>query len=170
MESVYKNLIIIEAKNLILKIKHNREYKMFISELEYFVNLQEEKITNEVLYELQSLIGRIKKLLELDTKIKEKEEMVTLFEEIASYFKEQQIRQEDLEKIKNGEIFKIVEEIELNEDIQERELDLIFITRQGANEYKKDHKQEFKGNLKIKVIDNKDKLLEKILRIIEKNY
>ena len=113
---------------------------------------------------------RIKKLLELDIKIKEKEEIIKLFEEISSYFKEQEVRQEDLEKIKNGEIFKIVEEIDSIEGKYEKELDLIFITRKGANDYKKQHKDEYRGILKIKVIDNKDDLLEKILRVIEKNY
>ena len=164
MDSIFKEITLREAQELINKIKDNEEYNSLVQDLKYFVNLQGEKITNEVLYELQSLMERIKKLLELDIKIKEKEEIIKLFEEISSYFKEQEVRQEDLEKIKNGEIFKIVE------GKYEKELDLIFITRKGANDYKKQHKDEYRGILKIKVIDNKDDLLEKILRVIEKNY
>ena len=170
MDSIFKEIILREAQELINKIKDNEEYNSLVQDLKYFVNLQGEKITNEVLYELQSLMERIKKLLELDIKIKEKEEIIKLFEEISSYFKEQEVRQEDLEKIKNGEIFKIVEEIDSIEGKYEKELDLIFITRKGANDYKKQHKDEYRGILKIKVIDNKDDLLEKILRVIEKNY
>lgn len=170
MESVYKNLTIIEARDLIIKIKDNKEYRMLLKELEYFVNLQEEKVTNEVLDELQTLMSRIKKLLELDKKIKEKEDMVNLFEEISICFKEQEIRKEDEEKIKNGELFKIVQEIESIDGKKVRELDLIFISRPGANKYKKEHKDEFKGELKIIPIDNKDEILEKILRFIQKNY
>ena len=170
MDSIFKEITLREAQELINKIKDNEEYNSLVQDLKYFVNLQGEKITNEVLYELQSLMERIKKLLELDIKIKEKEEIIKLFEEISSYFKEQEVRQEDLEKIKNGEIFKIVEEIDSIEGKYEKELDLIFITRKGANDYKKQHKDEYRGILKIKVIDNKDDLLEKILRVIEKNY
>lgn len=170
MESVYKNLILIEARNLINTIKDNKEFKLLVNELEYFVNLQEECITNQVLDELQALMNRIKKLLELDNKVKEKEDIIKLYEEISSYFKEQEIRKDDLEKIKNGEIFKIVEEIENIDGTEIKELDLIFISRPSANKYKKEHKEEYKGNLKIIPIDNKDELLEKILRVIEKNY
>lgn len=170
MESVYKNLILIEARNLINTIKDNKEFKLLVNELEYFVNLQEECITNQVLDELQALMNRIKKLLELDKKVKEKEDIIKLYEEISSYFKEQEIRKDDLEKIKNGEIFKIVEEIENIDGTEIKELDLIFISRPSANKYKKEHKEEYKGNLKIIPIDNKDELLEKILRVIEKNY
>ena len=70
MESVYKSLILIEAKNLINTIKDNKEFRILVKELEYFVNLQEKNITNEVLDELQALMSRIKKLLELDKKVK----------------------------------------------------------------------------------------------------
>ena len=41
MESVYKSLILIEAKNLINTIKDNKEFRILVKELEYFVNLQE---------------------------------------------------------------------------------------------------------------------------------
>lgn len=170
MESVYKSLILIEAKNLINTIKDNKEFRILVKELEYFLNLQEKNITNEVLDELQALMSRIKKLLELDKKVKEKEDIIKLYEEISLYFKEQEIRKDDLERIKNGEIFKIVEEIETIGGTEVKELDLIFISRPGANKYKKEHKEEYKGILKIIPIDNKDELLEKILRIIEKNY
>ena len=170
MESVYKSLILIEAKNLINTIKDNKEFRILVKELEYFVNLQEKNITNEVLDELQALMSRIKKLLELDKKVKEKEDIIKLYEEISLYFKEQEIRKDDLERIKNGEIFKIVEEIETIGGTEVKELDLIFISRPSANKYKKEHKEEYKGILKIIPIDNKDELLEKILRIIEKNY
>ena len=170
MESVYKSLILIEAKNLINTIKDNKEFRILVKELEYFVNLQEKNITNEVLDELQALMSRIKKLLELDKKVKEKEDIIKLYEEISLYFKEQEIRKDDLERIKNGEIFKIVEEIETIGGTEVKELDLIFISIPGANKYKKEHKEEYKGILKIIPIDNKDELLEKILRIIEKNY
>ena len=81
MESVYKSLILIEAKNLINTIKDNKEFRILVKELEYFVNLQEKNITNEVLDELQALMSRIKKLLELDKKVKEKEEQETEPEE-----------------------------------------------------------------------------------------
>ena len=99
-----------------------------------------------------------------------KEDIIKLYEEISLYFNEQEIRKDDLERIKNGEIFKIVEEIETIGGTEVKELDLIFISRPGANKYKKEHKEEYKGILKIIPIDNKDELLEKILRIIEKNY
>lgn len=112
MESVYKSLILIEAKDLINTIKDNKEFRILVKEFEYFVNLQEKNITNEVLDELQALMSRIKKLLELDKKVKEKEDIIKLYEEVSLYFKEQEIRKDDLERIKNGEIFKIVEEIE----------------------------------------------------------
>ena len=82
MESVYKSLILIEAKNLINTIKDNKEFRILVKELEYFVNLQEKNITNEVLDELQALMSRIKKLLELDKKVKEKEDIIKLYEEI----------------------------------------------------------------------------------------
>ena len=170
MEYIYKNLTLIQAQKLIDEIKDNKEYSILVSRLEYFTKLQEEKITNEELNELNELMSRIKRLLELDKKVKEKEENVNLFEEISNYFKEQEIRQEDLGKIVNGEIFKIIEEIDTIAGKVEKDHDLIFITRKGANEYKQEHKDEFRGKLKIKVIDNKDKLLEKILRIIENNY
>lgn len=101
MESVYKSLILIEAKNLINTIKDNKEFRILVKELEYFVNLQEKNITNEVLDELQALMSRIKKLLELDKKVKEKEDIIKLYEEISLYFKEQEIRKDDLERIKN---------------------------------------------------------------------
>ena len=127
MESVYKSLILIEAKNLINTIKDNKEFRILVKELEYFVNLQEKNITNEVLDELQALMSRIKKLLELDKKVKEKEDIIKLYEEIYLYFKEQEIRKDDLERIKNGEIFKIVEEIETIGGTEVKELDLIFI-------------------------------------------
>lgn len=166
MESVYKSLILIEAKNLINTIKDNKEFRILVKKLEYFVNLQEKNITNEVLDELQALMSRIKKLLELDKKVKEKEDIIKLYEEVSLYFKEQEIRKDDLERIKNGEIFKIVEEIETIGGTEVKVLDLIFISRPGANKYK----EEYKGILKIIPIDNKDELLEKILRIIEKNY
>ena len=78
MESVYKSLILIEAKNLINTIKDNKEFRILVKELEYFVNLQEKNITNEVLDELQALMSRIKKLLELDKKVKEKEDIIKL--------------------------------------------------------------------------------------------
>ena len=39
MESVYKSLILIEAKNLINTIKDNKEFRILVKELEYFVNL-----------------------------------------------------------------------------------------------------------------------------------
>ena len=80
MESVYKSLILIEAKNLINTIKDNKEFRILVKELEYFVNLQEKNITNEVLDELQALMSRIKKLLELDKKVKEKEDIIKLYE------------------------------------------------------------------------------------------
>lgn len=83
MESVYKSLILIEAKNLINTIKDNKEFRILVKELEYFVNLQEKNITNEVLDELQALMSRIKKLLELDKKVKEKEDIIKLYEEIS---------------------------------------------------------------------------------------
>ena len=124
MESVYKSLILIEAKNLINTIKDNKEFRILVKELEYFVNLQEKNITNEVLDELQALMSRIKKLLELDKKVKEKEDIIKLYEEISLYFKEQEIRKDDLERIKNGEIFKIVEEIETIGGTEVKELDL----------------------------------------------
>ena len=89
MESVYKSLILIEAKNLINTIKDNKEFRILVKELEYFVNLQEKNITNEVLDELQALMSRIKKLLELDKKVKEKEDIIKLYEEISLYFKVQ---------------------------------------------------------------------------------
>lgn len=101
MESVYKSLILIEAKNLINTIKDNKEFRILVKELEYFVNLQEKNITNEVLDELQALMSRIKKLLELDKKVKEKEDIIKLYEEVSLYFKEQEIRKDDLERIKN---------------------------------------------------------------------
>ena len=101
MDSVYKSLILIEAKNLINTIKDNKEFRILVKELEYFVNLQEKNITNEVLDELQALMSRIKKLLELDKKVKEKEDIIKLYEEISLYFKEQEIRKDDLERIKN---------------------------------------------------------------------
>ena len=78
MESVYKSLILIEAKNLINTIKDNKEFRILVKELEYFVNLQEKNITNEVLDELQALMSRIKKLLELDKKVKEKEDIMII--------------------------------------------------------------------------------------------
>lgn len=149
MESVYKSLILIEAKNLINTIKDNKEFRILVKELEYFVNLQEKNITNEVLDELQALMSKIKKLLELDKKVKEKEDIIKLYEEISLYFKEQEIRKDDLERIKNGEIFKIVEEIETIGGTEVKELDLIFISRPSANKYKKEHKEEYKGILKI---------------------
>lgn len=134
MEYIYKNLTLIQAQKLIDEIKDNKEYSILVSRLEYFTKLQEEKITNEELNELNELMSRIKRLLELDKKVKEKEEIDTIAGKV------------------------------------EKDHDLIFITRKGANEYKQEHKDEFRGKLKIKVIDNKDKLLEKILRIIENNY
>ena len=170
MDSIFKEITLREAKDLIDKIKDNKEYNTLTKHLEYFVTLKNEDITNEILDELQNFMSRIKRLMELDDKIKDKENMVELFEEISSYFKEQEIREGDLSKIKIGEIFKLVEEVNEITGKKERDLDLFFITRVGANEYKKEHKNEYKGTLKIKVIDNKDKLLEKILRIIEKNY
>ena len=169
-DSVFKNLTIAEAKKLINQIKDNKEYNVFVKELDYFVNLQGEKITNEILDELQNLMARIKKLLELDNKIKEKENMVKLFEENSSYFKEQEIRKEDVKKLANGELFKIIEEIDSIGGKIEIDHDLIFITRYGAENYKKLHKKEYKGELTFKVFDNKDELLEKILRVIENNY
>ena len=45
MESVYKSLILIEAKDLINTIKDNKEFRILVKELEYFVNLQEKNIT-----------------------------------------------------------------------------------------------------------------------------
>ena len=99
MESVYKSLILIEAKNLINTIKDNKEFRILVKELEYFVNLQEKNITNEVLDELQALMSRIKKLLELDKKVKEKEDIIKLYEEVSLYFKEQEIRKDDLERV-----------------------------------------------------------------------
>ncbi len=101
MESVYKSLILIEAKDLINTIKDNKEFRILVKEFEYFVNLQEKNITNEVLDELQALMSRIKKLLELDKKVKEKEDIIKLYEEVSLYFKEQEIRKDDLERIKN---------------------------------------------------------------------
>ena len=86
MESVYKSLILIEAKNLINTIKDNKEFRILVKELEYFVNLQEKNITNEVLDELQALMSRIKKLLELDKKVKEKEDIIKLYEEIFTFY------------------------------------------------------------------------------------
>ena len=170
MDFLFNKIILKETKDLINKIKDNREYCSFVKELEYFINIKDEKFTDDILNQLQILIDRIKKLLELDEKIKEKEEINNLYEEIARYFKEQEIREEDLGKIKNGEIFKIIEELDLISGKEYKDLDLIFITRKGANEYKQEHKNEYEGKLIIKVIDNKDKLLEKILRIIENNY
>lgn len=54
-----------------------------------------------MLDELQALMSRIKKLLELDKKVKEKEDIIKLYEEVSLYFKEQEIRKDDLERIKN---------------------------------------------------------------------
>ncbi len=170
MDSIFKSITLREAKELADKIRETKEYHSLVVELQYFIDLQDEKITNEILNELQELMSRIKKLIELDSKIKEKENMVSLFEEISTYFKEQEIRKEDLQNIFNGELFKIVEEVDLISGKQEKELDLIFITRKGADNYKKEHKNEYEGNLKIKIIDNKDILLERILRLIENNY
>lgn len=39
MESVYKSLILIEAKDLINTIKDNKEFRILVKEFEYFVNL-----------------------------------------------------------------------------------------------------------------------------------
>ena len=144
MESVYKSLILIEAKNLINTIKDNKEFRILVKELEYFVNLQEKNITNEVLDELQALMSRIKKLLELDKKVKEKEDIIKLYEEISLYFKEQEIRKDDLERIKNGEIFKIVEEIETIGGTEVKELDLIFISRPVQINIKRSIKRNIK--------------------------
>ena len=125
---IFKEITIREAKELIKEIKENKEYNSLVKELEYFISLKDNQISNEVLNELQELMGRIKKLIELDEKIKEKEDMIKLFEEISADFKEQNIRKEDLSKISNGELFKIVEEIDSINGKEEKNLDLIFIT------------------------------------------
>ena len=167
---VNKELIIKDAEKLIAKMQEDEEYVSLKEKLQYFINASKKEMEDEVINKLSEINFNIKKLIELDSEVKEKENMYELFKQISSTFRNQEIREEDVTKIENGEIFKIVEKVELVSGTEEIDHDLIFITRKGAEQYKKEHKDEYDGELKIKVIDNKDDLLEKILRVIEKNY
>lgn len=167
---VNKELIIRDAEKLIEKMKEDEGYVNLTDKLQYFIDSSKKEMTDELINKLSEITFNIKKLMELDSEVKERKSMYELFKEISNTFKNQEIREDDIPKIVNGEIFKIVEKIELVNGTEEIDHDLIFITRDGAEKYKKEHKDEYDGDLKIKVIDNKDALLEKILRIIEENY
>ena len=114
--------------------------------------------------------SKINNLIELDKKINEKSDIVKLFKQVAAYFKNQEVRNEDLINIENGELFEVVEEIQTLQGKRINHLQAFFITRKGAYEFKSKNQSKYEGILKLQVIDNKDELLEKILRLIEKYY